>query len=201
MQLSLSRIVNDFAICLKRADDRHPQAINIRSKECFQEGIGPHSEGQTVELVAKEFRLLAPELYNDFLVTGVPYPDFPRQKCDLCIGTQHEWQWAIEVKMLRMLGDNGKLNDNILMHILSPYPEHRSALTDCVKLAQSQLAARKAILIYGYEHQDWPLELGISAFESLATSKVSIGSRQIAYFDGLIHPIHSSGAVFGWEIQ
>ena len=33
--------------------------------------------------------------------------------------------------MLRFMGDNGKLNDNIVMHILSPYPEHRSALTDC----------------------------------------------------------------------
>jgi hypothetical protein len=34
----------------------------------------------------------------------------------------------------RILGDNGKLNDNMLMHILSPYPQHRSAVTDCNKL-------------------------------------------------------------------
>ena len=27
-----------------------------------------------------------------------------------------------EVKMLRLMGDNGKPNDNMLMHILSPYP-------------------------------------------------------------------------------
>jgi len=27
------------------------------------------------------------------------------------------------------MGDNGKPNDNMLMHILSPYPAHRSALT------------------------------------------------------------------------
>jgi hypothetical protein len=33
--------------------------------------------------------------------------------------------------MLRLLGDNGKLNDNMLMHVLSPYQAHRSALTDC----------------------------------------------------------------------
>jgi hypothetical protein len=30
--------------------------------------------------------------------------------------------WAIEVKMLRLMGDNHKPNDNMLMHILSPYP-------------------------------------------------------------------------------
>ena len=36
-------------------------------------------------------------------------------------------EWAIEVKMLRLMGDNGKPNDNMLMHILSPYERHRSA--------------------------------------------------------------------------
>ena len=41
--------------------------------------------------------------------------------------------------MLRFLGDNGKPNDNILMHVLSPYPQHRSALTDCEKLARSSV--------------------------------------------------------------
>jgi len=41
------------------------------------------------------------------------------------------------VKMLRLMGDNSKPNDNMLMHILSPYPSHRSALTDCQKLAAS----------------------------------------------------------------
>jgi hypothetical protein len=33
------------------------------------------------------------------------------------------WEWAIEIKMPRLMGDNGKPNDNMLMHILSPYPK------------------------------------------------------------------------------
>ena len=53
------------------------------------------------------------------------------------------WDWAIEAKMLRMFGDNGKLNDNMLMHVLSPYPAHRSALTDCGKLAHSNRPAAR----------------------------------------------------------
>lgn len=53
----------------------------------------------------------------------------------------------MEVKMLRLMGDNGKPNDNILMHILSPYPEHRSALTDCDKLRGSNLSDRCAVMI------------------------------------------------------
>jgi hypothetical protein len=34
------------------------------------------------------------------------------------------------VKMLRLMSDNNKPNDNMLMHILWPYLAHRSALTD-----------------------------------------------------------------------
>ena len=53
--------------------------------------------------------------------------------------------WFIEVKMWRLMGDNGKPNDNILMHVLSPYVQHRSALTDCEKLSNSGFTGRKAI--------------------------------------------------------
>ncbi len=63
----------------------------------------------------------------------VPYPDKPRQKCDLLVARDGKALF-IECKLLRVLGDNGKPNDNMLMHILSPYPQHRSALTDCEKL-------------------------------------------------------------------
>jgi hypothetical protein len=103
--------------------------------------------------------------------------------------------------MLRFLGDNGKENSNILMHILSPYPAHRSALTDCDKLVQSGLRGRKAIIIYGFDHTDWPLDPAVEAFEELASSRVSLGVRQEAGFFGLIHPVHSAGRVFGWEIS
>lgn len=59
-----------------------------------------------------------------------PLPaDGTRQACDLCLG-----------------------NDNLPTHILSPYPQHRSALTDCARLAASALGARKAILIFGYSY-------------------------------------------------
>jgi hypothetical protein len=102
--------------------------------------------------------------YRDFQ-SGVAYRNLPRQKCDLCIGTSPAWSWVIEVKLLRFLGDNGQPNDNILMHILSPYPAHRSALTDCNKLIASGMAGRKAIIIYGFESDDWPLEPAIKSFE------------------------------------
>jgi hypothetical protein len=102
--------------------------------------------------------------------------------------------------MLRLMGDNGKPNDNILMHILSPYPAHRSALTDCAKLADSVFPARKGILIYGYDYPDWPMDPAIDAFEALARRIVNLGVRESASFTALIHTVHQCGRVFGWEL-
>lgn len=63
----------------------------------------------------------------------VPYPGSSRQKCDLAIGEEAD-PLFVECKLLRILSDNGKPNDNMLMHILSPYPQHRSAVADCATL-------------------------------------------------------------------
>jgi hypothetical protein len=105
--------------------------------------------------------------------TGVPYPNAPRQKCDLLVASSDGRTWAIEVKMLRFMGDNGKPNDNMLMHILSPYPRHRSALTDCQKLVGSGFEEPYALLIYGYDYDDWPMEPAVEAFEQLARTGFS----------------------------
>ena len=102
--------------------------------------------------------------------------------------------------MLRFRGDNNKSNDNMLLHLLSPYAKHRSAVTDCVKLGNSGFSQRKAILIYGYEYDDTPLAEAIEAFEVLARRRVDLGPRIEASFDNLIHPVHQSGFVYGWEL-
>ena len=47
------------------------------------------------------------------------------------------------------MGNNGKPNDNMLMHILSPYAAHRSALTDTEKLVNSGFSSTCIVLIYG----------------------------------------------------
>jgi len=104
-----------------------------------------------------------PERYSD-VAFDIPCPDAPRQKCDLAFGDA----LFVEAKLLRLLGDNGKPNDNMLMHILSPYPHHRSAVTDCEKLRRSGLPGQKAILIFGYAYPAWPMHPAIDAFELVA---------------------------------
>jgi hypothetical protein len=198
MSIGLGQFVEDFARGIEIADGRSPQAINLRSKVGFQVGLGPHSESATVKLVMAELKELAPERYPNVKL-GVPYGDGSRQKCDLALGAGSPWDWLIEVKMLRMLGDNAKQNDNLLTHIISPYAAHRSALTDCYKLASSALDGHKAIVMYGYDAEAWPMEPLVRAFETLAHPMV--GSRETALFDGLVHPVHSQGSVFAWEIN
>lgn len=103
--------------------------------------------------------------------------------------------------MLRLMGDNGKPNDNVLMHILSPYHEHRSALPDCQKLLRSSLGRHKAVVIYGYEYEGWPLEAAIDAFTALASRKVVLRKRHSADFEGLVHPVHQHGQVMDWGLH
>ncbi len=199
MPLVLEEIVRDFADAVELADRKRPQARNARTGQAFHPGIGPHTESQTVRLVMQELATLQPAKYGNYKV-GVRYRDASRLSCDLCLGTAPNWDWAIEVKMLRFLGDNGKANDNILMHLLSPYAGHRSALTDCEKLTSSTLASRVAVLVYGFDHANWPLAPAIEAFEALARLRVRLGPRCSAPFSGLVHPVHQSGQVFAWEI-
>jgi hypothetical protein len=153
-----------------------------------------------VRLVLSEMAVEHPRRYSD-VEFGVPYPGASGQRCDLLLGGRVESLWAIEVKMLRFFGDNGKLNDNILMHILSPYPEHRSALTDCEKLVSSECRADKAVLIFGYDYPGWPMDPAIDSFELLAGQRVPLGERMTAGYTGLIHPIHREGRVFAWQLS
>jgi hypothetical protein len=201
ISLELADLVFDVALAIKRVDERRPQAVSSRTGVAYQAGIGPHPETQAVSLIVSELQADKPERYNGRLAINVPYVNSTRQRCDLCFGSASEWEWAAEIKMLRLMGDNGKPNDNMLMHILSPYPADRSALTDCRKLLSSGLGVRKAILIYGFDYATLSMDLAIDAFETLATKLVRLGPRLVGEYSGLVHPVHSCGRVFGWEIR
>ncbi len=195
----LDELTRYFAEAMESVDARRPIASNARTGAPYSPGIGPHTERATVELVSEEMGRMGTIQVEGFQLE-VPYPGTPRNKCDLCIGVGPDWDWAVEIKMLRLMGDNGKPNDNILMHILSPYPEHRSALTDCTKLISAGFTSRTAMLIYGYEYLEWPMEPAIESFETLASQYVTLGVRSQSDVEGLVHPIHRNGRVFAWEI-
>jgi hypothetical protein len=196
----LADFVMDFARGIEAVDSRAPVASSARTGAPYQPGIGPQPEAQTIKLVMTHLAKAEPPRYSSYGL-GVPYADSTRQTCDVCLGGPAPWEWAIEVKMLRLMGDNGHLNDNMVMHILSQHPQHRSALTECTKLVASHLGIHKAIVIYGYDYPSWPMDPTIEAFETLASQRVKIVSKAVASFDGLIHPVHQRGRVFGWQVE
>ena len=83
----------------------------------------------------------------------------------------------------------------MLMHILSPYPNNRSALTDCIKLVESGLAGRK--VIHGFDYPGLPMDPAMEAFEVLAARWVRLGPRADRAYSDLVHLLHRAGRVFG----
>jgi hypothetical protein len=195
MALELSDISAALATGIQAADATGPIALNGRTGAPYQAGIGPHTERETLRLALAAASAIPTFTY----ALEVPYVAAGRSRCDLCVSDPGEW--SIETKLLRMLGDNGKPNDNMLMHLLSPYPAHRSALTDCAKLLNSGLPGRKAIVVFGYDYADWPMDPAIDAFEALASRSVRLSARFAHSFEGLMHPVHQHGRVFAWELQ
>src|SRR5438552_11191455 len=127
MSSTLEAIVSDFASAIQSVDRSSdlPVASSLRSKLQFRPGIGPHQEHKAVGMIIKELRTLNAREYGT--ARSARYPS-RRETCDLCIGRSDHFEWAIEIKLLRMKGDNGKPNDNMVTHILSPYYISRSAL-------------------------------------------------------------------------
>ncbi len=52
-----------------------------------------------------------------------------------------------------------------------------------------------------FEHEEWPLEPALHAFEVLAGDVVRTGPRCTASFTDFVDPIHRCGTVAAWEIQ
>jgi hypothetical protein len=110
-------------------------------------------------------------------------------------------EWAIEIKMSRPNHDNGKSDDTAIKDILSPFASDRSAVSDCRKIAENDIAPHRAILIYGFDDTRKPLRDMIAAFEALARTLVWLGARYEAPIGPLVHPVHRGGAVFAWEVR
>jgi hypothetical protein len=190
--VELGRIVDDIAQALKALD-----SAGLRNNP-YQPGIGPFTEPKALELALQWLAQQYPQLYAG--AGPKSYPGIPRKMCDLVIGDK----WAIEVKLIRPFGDNGKPAEHWSENILHPYPGNTSSLGDCFKLMQSGFPGRKAVIVYGFEHTlpQVPLEPAISAFELIAKEvmRIPLSPRHFASFGQLMHPVLQQGLMFGWEV-
>ena len=182
--MELDELVNDIADSLVQIDrSREP----FRS---FQPGVGPYGEPQLVKLIANYLNHI-PKYIGQVRTKRNP---------DLLIPEQ----WAIQFKIVRPFGDNGKEAENWSVNLLHPYPGNVSMIGDCQKLAEYSGPERTAAIVIGYEHDPPKIDLTplIKSFEVI--TKSVFGMKLLARVErrrsNLIHPVHPALRVFGWEV-
>lgn len=183
--MHLSELTKDFADALLAVD------ISGVAHKGFKPGIGPFGEADAVKAALAELKNRFPEKYHEAVTKRRP---------DLLI----PGQWQVELKIVRPFGDNGKEAENWSQNVLHPYRGNTSSLGDCMKLSESNLSERKAIIVFGYEHTppQITLETCIQGFEILATQLIALNlsPRLEEVRAPLRHPVHQMLRVYAWEI-
>lgn len=183
--IELDRIAAYVLSALVEVDSSH---IPFKS---FLPGVGPYGEPQLVKHICKHFQN----------VSSVGRSAVTKRSPDLLIANQ----WALEFKIVRPYGDNGREAENWSVNLLHPYPGSTSSIGDCLKLLSLPGPERKAVIVIGYEHSPPKIDLTplIQAFELVAHSigDVQLGERIEVRHAGLIHPVHQVVRVFAWEVR
>ncbi|MBI4235850.1 MAG: hypothetical protein HY688_00640 [Chloroflexi bacterium] len=180
--MQYGEIVALIADILKAFDSERP------IHKAFKPGIGPFGEPQIVANIAR--RLSA---------RGVPAET--RRAPDLDI--QHEW--ALEFKIVRPYGDNGREAENWSANLLHPYEGNVSLIGDAIKLGRLNSYRYKGLLMIGYQHNPPKIKLDplISSFELIARDIMGIrlAERVEERRDQLVHPEHQVLRCVGWELE
>jgi hypothetical protein len=98
--LALNDVIGDFAHAFKAVDEARPQGAS--RTRTYRPGIGPLKEADAVHRALWYLR----EEMRGSSYQGASPKQYPhsRQQCDLII----PGEWAMEFKLLRPFGDNGK---------------------------------------------------------------------------------------------
>ena len=151
--MRLEEVTSKIANVLKDFDSTYPVFKN------FNPGIGPFGEPQLVSEISNRLNK------EGLKASTHRTPDLKLE------------DYAIEVKIARPFGDNGKVAENWSVNLRHPYEGNVSAIGDIFKLRNYKGAERRAIFVIGYEHSTpkIPLEPLILAFEAIA--------REVYHFD------------------
>ena len=182
--MELEEVVTDIADALVSVD---ASRVPHRS---FQPGVGPYGEPQLVKLIATFLNDI--RKYHGKVCT--------RRTPDLLIPNE----WAVEFKIARPFGDNGKEAENWSVNLLHPYAGNVSSIGDCYKLLALGGKERKGIVVIGYEHVPCRIDLTplVESFEIIARTgaHIRLSPRVECRRSGLVHPVHQCVRVFGWEV-
>ncbi|MGE5693311.1 MAG: hypothetical protein ACM3YF_05980 [Candidatus Zixiibacteriota bacterium] len=158
--------------------------------KAFQPGVGPYGEPQLVRAVSEHLNSL-PAYGGTARTQRTPDLFLPKR-------------WALEFKLARPFGDNGKEAENWSVNLLHPYEGSTSIIGDCLKLEKLDGPERRAAIVIGYEHTPPQVSLVplLNAFELVATGVMGIrlGQRHQVVRAGLVHPVHQQLTVSAWEV-
>lgn len=159
--MELRDIVDRFAEGIPFVDRAtSTQNANQRTKDPFLVSAFNLKEAQLVSEISEWWsRAYQAELPTHSLENlEFPYPGLNDQFCDLVVGsvsqhraTQCPFDWAIEVKRIQLVGDNGKNNDYGITKLISPYRKDRSVTHDAERLSLFDCAKRRAVIVVGFD--------------------------------------------------
>jgi hypothetical protein len=191
--IELSELVSYLADALRAVDATNPVGVARR----FKPGVGPLTEDEVTAAIFAEPRNRG---NPSFANCGPRRYPASRNSCDIVL----PGQWALEIKLARPFGDNGKPAERWSENLLYPYPGNTSSIGDCLKLIASGFTERKAVIVLGFEHTPprIALEPAIASFEIIARDVIGIdlGARVERLVTGLVHPYHQQARVYGWEV-
>ena len=183
-RMELRQVVEDVAAALLVVD-----GCGTAFKQ-FQPGVGPYGEPQLLNAVARHLNAL-PAYAASVQIKRTPDLMIPKR-------------WALEFKLARPFGDNGKAAENWSVNLLHPYEGNVSLVGDCLKLQKLGGTERKAAVVIGYEHTPPRISLAplLEAFELIATrvAGIRLGPRVQVERPGLCHPVHQQLMVAAWEV-
>lgn len=181
----MEHLLNAIGAALEHIDQSRPQNGN------FLPGIGPLRETQLVSRIRSYFNQNLNEQYPNARTQRLP---------DFIIPDM----WAIEFKIVRPFGNNGNSAEHWSSRLLHPYPGNKSSIGDIYRLENLQMNIRKGIVVVSYEHQPAQISLDplLNSFELIASDVCGfhLSNRNQVTIPNLIHPIHQTAKVFGWEI-
>lgn len=137
---------------------------NQRTGEVYLPGVKTMTERKFVDEIRNWWLAEHPDDFNpqNAIATEVPYQNLPRANCDLQLSSDGSNmtapEWAIEVKHIALVGNNGKNNDYGVAKILSPYLKDRSLIHDIERLKKYAPSKRKAVIGYCYSYSPETLE-------------------------------------------
>jgi hypothetical protein len=142
-------------------------------------------------------RLIAAYLNNS---TGLQPAAITKRTPDLLI----PGEWALEFKITRPFGDNGKEAENWSVKLIHPYAGNVSTIGDCYRRLKWPGRERKTVIVIGYEHTPAKIDLKplTESFEIIAQHVAGsrLSNRIERRGEGLVHPVHQSVRVFAWEV-